>query len=223
MAPPARFTDHARDRIDDRLSTELHDVAATLDHDLAVLVGADSGRLHRLFFSPADEQCFVAVQDEGNGDVVTVLPLDYHSSLGWEISIEAQQQAELLLLGSKRSATPVATRIGDEWGNATTFRIRCYVRTSEGQVRGRGLGSMPLACVGGDLSSVEKSSEALAEISARLAECLQPGEALESVYVSRRRGEPLTFADSTRCELEERSRRQRLSADQDGRPAEDRL
>lgn len=236
MAPPARFTDHALDRIDDRLSTELHDVAAILDHDLAVLLGADSGRLHRLFFSPADEQCFVAVQDQGNGDVVTVLPLDYHSSLGWEISIEAQQQAEVLLLGSKRSATPVAAReaspraesptaaaAGGCSASADTFRIRCYIRTSEGRVRGRSLGSMPLASVGGDLSGVEKSSKALAEITARLTERLEPGDALESVYVGRRRGALLTFADSTRLELEERSRRQRLSADQAGRPAEDNL
>lgn len=235
MAPPARFTHHAQERIVDRLSMDVADVAAILDHDLALLVGAKSGHSHRLFFSPPDEQCFVAIQDQENGDVVTVLPLDYHSSLGWEVSIEAQEEAELLLLGSTRSATPVAgggasprterptaTAASGEPPSTGTFRIRCYIRTPEGRVRGRSLGSMPLACVGGDLSGVEKSSEALAEITARLAERLEPGDALESVYVGPRRGALLTFPDSTRSELEERSRRLRLTADQAGRPAEDR-
>lgn len=235
MAPPARFTRHAQERIVDRVSMGVADVAAILDHDLALLVGAKSGHSHRLFFSPADEQCFVAIQDQENGDVVTVLPLDYHSSLGWEVSIEAQEEAELLLLGSKRSATPVteneappgpepsdATMIGDESACAGVFRIRCYVRTSEGQVCGRSLGSMPLASVGGDISNVAKSNEALAEIRARVAKSLQPGDALESAYVSRGR-ETVTIDDSTRWNLAKRSPSRTPSVGPDGPPAEDNL
>lgn len=207
MAPPARLTRHAQQRIGDRLSTDAADVAAILDHDLAVLVGTTSGHLHRLFFSPADEQCFVAIQDQENGDVVTILPLDYHSSLAWEVSLETQERAESLLLGSKRSAAqakspsgpelPHATTTGGGSGRSQTFRIGCYVFASDGRLRGRSLGSMPLARVGGDLSAVPKSDDVLAEIRRRVAESLQPDEVLEVVFV-RRRDETVTIDDSRR-------------------------
>lgn len=211
MPPPARLTRHAQERIGDRLSMAPDEVTAILDHDLAVLVGAKSGHLHRLFFSPAEEQCFVAVQDQENGDVVTVLPVDYHSSLAWEVSLEAQKRAESLLLGSNRSAAratekeapppgpepPNAATTGGESTGAGTFRIRCYVLTSGGQIRGRDLGSMPLARVGGDLSAVPKSDDVLAEIRRRVAEDLQPDEVLELVFVSRR-DETVIIDDSRR-------------------------
>lgn len=210
MAPPARLSRHALQRVGDRLSATPDDVTAILDHDLAVLLGTDSGRLHRLFYSPADDQCFVAIQDEENGDVVTVLPLDYHSSLAWEVSLEAQEEAERLLLGSTRSATRVAEAgeppSGPGLPNATTggvasrsgvFRVGCYVLTSEGQPRARGLGSMSLARVGGDLSSVSKSDDVLAEIRQRVAERLRKGEALDVVFV-KRRDETVIIDDSRR-------------------------
>lgn len=69
MPPSAHLTRHARERIGDRLSMDDGDVVAILDHDLAVLVGTRAGRLHRLFFGPTGEQCFVAIQDqERNSD-----------------------------------------------------------------------------------------------------------------------------------------------------------
>lgn len=187
------------------------EVTAILDHDLAVLVGAKSGHLHRLFFSPAEEQCFVAVQDQENGDVLTVLPLDYHSSKAWEVSLEAQERAESLLLGSNRSTARAAARdarppgreppdaaaTGGESGSSPAFRIRCYVSTPDGQLRGRGLGAMPLARVGGDLSAVPRSDDVLAEIRRRVAENLESDEVLEVVYVSRR-SEMVTIEDSRR-------------------------
>lgn len=213
MAPPARFTHHAQERVVDRLSIDVADVAAILDHDLALLVGAKSGHSHRLFFSPPDEQCFVAIQDQQNGDVVTVLPLDYHSSLGWEVSIKAQKEAERLLLGSMRSATRAAetgepssapglpnAAAGGASGSSGVFRIGCYVLTPEGQPRARGLGSMPLARVGGDLSRVPKSDDVLAEIRQRVAERLRKGEALDVVFV-KRRDETVVIDDSRRWSL----------------------
>ncbi len=186
------------------------EVTAILDHDLAVLVGAKSGHLHRLFFSPAEEQCFVAVQDQENGDVLTVLPLDYHSSLAWEVSLEAQERAESLLLGSKRSVAraaakeapppgrelPDAAAAGGESGRSPTFRARCYVSTPDGQIRGRGLGAMPLARVRGDLSAVPRSDDVLAEIRQRVAENLEPDEALEVVFVNR--GDEIVTIDDSR-------------------------
>lgn len=198
MAPPARLTRHAQERIGDRLSMAPDEVAAILDHDFAVPLGADSGRLHRLFFSPADKQCFVAVQDQENGDVVTILPLDYHRSLAWEVSPEAQDEAQSLL-GVKSPTEPSGPSLGSDLSDVVTsaggpesprvFRIGCYVLTSDGQIRGRSLGSMPLARVGGDLSRVQESGDVLAEIRQRVAENLQPDEVLRSVFVRRRHGE----------------------------------
>lgn len=208
MPPSAHLTRHARERIGDRLSMDDGDVVAILDYDLAVLVGTRAGRLHRLFFSPADKQCFVAIQDQENGDVVTTLPLDYQPSKAWEVSPEAQEEAEGLLLGVKRSAMQAAEPQDSEVSNVATtareldgprvFRVGCYVLTSDGQIRGRSVGSMHLARVGDDLSRVSEADDVPAEIRQRVAETLQPDEVLKSVFVRRRRGETLTIEDSRR-------------------------
>ena len=42
--------------------------------------------------------CFVLVQDEKNGEVITVLPIDYHERVAWKVSIDAQHWAKNLVL-----------------------------------------------------------------------------------------------------------------------------
>jgi hypothetical protein len=78
-----RFSEHALERVKERLSLSIEEVAAILDHDLAVFVGIDeySNRHRRLFFSVPDNNFFIAIQDADSGEVVTILPLEYHLNL----------------------------------------------------------------------------------------------------------------------------------------------
>ena len=174
--PPTSFTRHAWMRIRNRLSLTPIEVAAILDYDLSIPLGEQSGHTHKLFFSPPDDMCFVAVQDEMVGAVVTVLPLDYHSR--WTVSQQAQDQARKLLVEGSSSwrSSPVA-------GEPTVFRVGCYFLGPDRKLRTANLGSIPLAKVGGNLANVLESDDVLREIEAKVGKARRPGEGLIRVFV----------------------------------------
>ena len=86
----ANFSKHAFERIEQRTSLSYEEIAFILDRKLTVNVGKKPGihRNHLLFYSIADDDFFVVIQDELMGTVVTILPLDYHANLAWKISQE---------------------------------------------------------------------------------------------------------------------------------------
>src|SRR3990172_4259424 len=101
MIMEAIFSNHAFDRAESRLSMSHDECAVLLDNDLCVDIGMEplnNNRLHRLFYSVNDKQCFVAVQDQRDGLIVTIWPMDYHSNMAWEVSIECQLEAKYMLL-----------------------------------------------------------------------------------------------------------------------------
>lgn len=49
---------------------------------------------HLLFYSVVDQQYFIAIQDQYTGTVVTVLTLDYHRNLAWNISEKDKKLAK---------------------------------------------------------------------------------------------------------------------------------
>ncbi len=82
-----------------RLNMSEQEVLRILDNDLAVPVGRDpkdKHRVHRLFYSVADDACFVALQDERNGEVVTILPIAGHNR--FVLSTDALVMAKRLIL-----------------------------------------------------------------------------------------------------------------------------
>ena len=176
MMPPTSFTRHAWMRVRNRLSLNPIEVAAILDYDLSIPLGERSGRTHKLFFSPPDDRCFVAVQDELVGAVVTVLPLDYHSA--WTVSPRAQDQARNLLAKGPPSwrSSPVA-------GEPSVFRVGCYFLDRDRTLRASNLGSIPLAKVGGSLTNLLESEDVLTEIEARVKKARRPNEELTRVFV----------------------------------------
>lgn len=131
--PQTSYSRHAWSRVLSRLSLTPAEVAALLDYDLAVSVGVRGRKVHRLFFSPPDRQCFVAVQDQDMGVVVTVLPLDYHASCAWEVSRDTQDHAERLTRSRPTSSSERAA--WQDGGAPSVFRVGCYV-TSGGVVSG---------------------------------------------------------------------------------------
>lgn len=90
------YSKHSLQRIEQRSKISTEDLSLILDSGLVVNVGCEPGfdRQHLLFFSPDDNQCFVAIQDRYIGKVVTVLPLDYHENIAWKVSEEQCQKAQ---------------------------------------------------------------------------------------------------------------------------------
>jgi len=99
--PPACPTDHSSVRTFERLKISEADLFSILDRGLTVDMGVEPGtsREHRLFYSLKDREFFVAVQCHRTGEVVTVLPLDYHSGLAWVVPDPFLIQAMELAMG----------------------------------------------------------------------------------------------------------------------------
>lgn len=140
------YTVHAWRRVADRISLSPSEVADILDADACVDIGTESGssRVHRLFYSAPDLQCFVAVQDQANGEVITVLPLDFHSRCAWIVPLSAQQLAKSITQPSlgNNSRLHVAPFPNEE-GGPRIFRVIAYRRLDSGVAKVLNLGSWP--------------------------------------------------------------------------------
>lgn len=81
------FSQHAFVRIAQRSALSCEEIAEILDQKRCISVGKAPGfnREHWLFYSLDDQCCFVAIQDTMSGTVITVLPMDYHKKLAWEV------------------------------------------------------------------------------------------------------------------------------------------
>lgn len=86
---------HAAKRIAQRTSMDSMELMSLIDNGACVNIGQHAGsyRRHLLLFSPKDSFYYVAIQDERNGEIITVLPPAYHRNLAWKISTEQCQMA----------------------------------------------------------------------------------------------------------------------------------
>ena len=73
------FTTHASQRVDERLHITTKEIAEILDSGTCTPIGLEhrSKRMHILFYSNDDDECFVAVRDELTKEVVTILPTNF--------------------------------------------------------------------------------------------------------------------------------------------------
>jgi hypothetical protein len=180
----ASYTRHAWARVEGRLALTHDEVAAMLDHGLAVNIGVEGGRAHRLFYSAPDRMCFVAVQDQHDGAVVTVLPIDYHARCAWRVSAEAQDDARALALGQRRAGDPVTPqpqiRLDDGY---VSVRASAYVIGTDGHLRSLNLGTW--LCHSPDLclSRLERDPVFVDRVQAKLTEKARPGDRVDAVYL----------------------------------------
>ena len=95
------FTHHAFIRVKERITLDTNEISLIIKREKFVPIGMEKGsnREHRLFYSQRDSQCFVLIQDIKTQTVVTILPLDYHESISWAVSVEYQKEAKELILG----------------------------------------------------------------------------------------------------------------------------
>lgn len=190
------FTRHAWARVLDRLSLAPAEVAALLDYDLAVPIGSRGRTSHRLFFSAPDHQCFVAVQDEENGAVLTVLPIDYHETCAWPVSEKAQQQAEALWRERQVPESDPGEGQGGE--TASVFRVGCYFRDGQGTVRPAHLGTIPAEPFSLQVNRLLEDDSALDEIQTRASAKRRLGEVVVKAFVRLGRRGVVTMIDLRR-------------------------
>jgi hypothetical protein len=185
------FTRHAWSRVIGRLSLAPAEVAALLDYDLVVDVGIEPGtrRVHRLFYSVPDGMCFVAVQDQECGAVVTVLPIDFHETLAWPVSTAAQETARQLA-EPRDTDVPTGGTVDPEVVEAPRaapaapfFRITAYVRDDLDNVRVVKLGSWPSAPYEQQPEQLSRDGMFLQTVQRWLRERNIAPERLDSVYV----------------------------------------
>ena len=94
--PPARILPHAIRRIQERISLTAEEIKGILDTDRAVSVGREDGRVHRIFFSKPDKHYFEAVQDEKNGDVITILSATWGRIQGYNPGFTMSEARKLV-------------------------------------------------------------------------------------------------------------------------------
>jgi len=101
-----------------------------LDQNKCVCVGIepDTHRMHRVLFSIDDDTHFVAIQDGKDGEVITVLPLDYHENLAWKIGKKALNRA-LWILDRKLHKTKV---LGQPSITTPKYNVLCFYYKTDG-------------------------------------------------------------------------------------------
>lgn len=179
------FSLHAYERVVERLTLESSEVADLLDRDLAVKIGEEKGtrRIHRLFYSHEDRQCFIAIQDEKYRTVVTILPVDYYENLAHKIPPSLLAEAEQMISESTKpepqaeTAAPRA-KAGTEQQKATVFKIRGMAMNMQRKPRTFNLGSWPIANHDGSPTRLIQDREFTAEILKRANEKKMPDEYL---------------------------------------------
>jgi hypothetical protein len=137
--------------------------------------------------------CFVAVQDQECGAVVTVLPIDYHETLAWPVSAAAQEAARRLVAALPRGAMDPAGPTAEDDGagapsgsarpTARSFRVTAYVRDDLDNVRVVKLGSWPSAPYQQQAAELSKDGLFLRTIRQWLRDRNILPERLDAVYV----------------------------------------
>jgi len=160
-----RFTRHAFIRVHERLGLPVQDVATILQTKRTLPLGHEVGttRGHELFFSAPDNQCFVAVVDENDGTVITILPLDYHETLGWKVSEDAQ------LMARGCFTTDFATEATAEVASLPLFYLRAHLELPDGQLRIVNLGTWPSEAYSGNMAKLFEDDSFVAEVKRRIA------------------------------------------------------
>jgi hypothetical protein len=163
------------------------DVADLLDFDLAVKIGEEKGtdRIHRLFYSHDDRQCFVAIQDDKTKMLITILPVDYYQTIAARISRSALKKAETLVSAEgnlDKSEPDFDVQVGTSGGDED-FRLRATIRDSKNAERQVRLGCWPSAPYRKSVERLLGDQRFLDEMQKRLRPVLLNGERAFRFYV----------------------------------------
>jgi hypothetical protein len=170
---------------------EPDEVADILDWDLVVKIGEEKGtrRIHRLFYSQDDYQCFVAIQDEKTKTVVTILPVDYYETLAWKIPRSSLGEAERLVSSQPEKANKqTVAALSDSTKEAipklpSSFKISGTLINVHLKPRTMNLGSWPAAAYAGSIAKLLQDVQFFQQIQSRLTPKKQPDEYLVGLAI----------------------------------------
>ena len=96
---------HAMDRLLSRTGQSLEGFKEIYNKEKILPIGKEKGssRIHELFYCKFKNQCFISIRDEENFEVITILPIDYHCNIAWEISKDAQQLAKKIFYEEQKT------------------------------------------------------------------------------------------------------------------------
>lgn len=108
-------------------------VADLIEKGFALPLGYEQGttRNHYLFYSIDDRDCYVAVTDDSNKEVVTVLPVQWHNA--WRISPEAEMMAKDLAINRENSRY---LKPDIKSGNPDKALVSCLITKLNGEPKG---------------------------------------------------------------------------------------
>lgn len=173
----SHFSTHAFNRVSGRISLKHNEILRLLDSKTYINIGNESGnnKVHKLFFSIIDDLCFVAIQDDKTGTVVTILPIDYHNNIAWMVSFEAQLQAKKEYLEIHKSENEIIKDLDVELNSAvaktlaTKFKITGnVVDPYNNHVKFVSLKSLSSIEHNNKISSLISSPDFLSEITERI-------------------------------------------------------
>lgn len=73
------FSEHASEQLHARSKLTRSEVMSLLSNNVSIPVGVDKHRVHNVIYSIKDEIPLVVVHDERNGEIITVLYLEYNN------------------------------------------------------------------------------------------------------------------------------------------------
>jgi len=152
------FTSHALNRVYERLSLSADEISSIIDNDLACLLGEETGphdRIHKLFYSLPDDKYFVAVQDQKNGEVVTILPIDYHNK--WQISANVLITSRDLILNNQN--LKLIEDVDSPCSSDKEYKIRVWMKDQDGSLNTLDLQTISYHNPFRSLSELAKSSD----------------------------------------------------------------
>ncbi len=173
-------TNHGVDRIEQRTKLAPEQVIEVIRRFAAIDIGDEPGtaRKHWLFYSPADNKCFVAIRDEITREIITVLPLNYHDKLAWPIKAGEQKKARKLV--ARRIADgvlalpppPAEPTLPSVEKAPPRFWFRVKLEFADGRFECIGInGDWPESRFNGGIDEFASSETVRAELAVRLRRC----------------------------------------------------
>ena len=97
------LSNHATVRLEDRTKMTNTEIRDLMDKKLFVVIASLPGlnKRHCLFYSEKDDSCFVIIQDSLAGTVITILPLNYHAKLAYEVKEKDCEKAKKIYFDYK--------------------------------------------------------------------------------------------------------------------------
>jgi len=152
-------------------------------------------RRHELFFSAPDNQCFVVVIDEHDGTIITILPLDYHETLGWKVSEDAQSSARRCFTAVVAAETTAVVAA------LPRFYLNAYLDLPDGRIRIVNLGTWASEAYGGNVAKLFEDDSFVAEVHRRIAQKCEAKDLYCVLVRLGKKGIPVPLSLSTDDEL----------------------